>query len=132
MPLERVLYVEDEPDIREIARIALVELGGLNVDLCASGGEALAAVEALHPDLILLDVMMPDMDGTETFRRLRDKPDLAETPIVFMTARAQDHEVRQYHELGAAGVITKPFDPIALPAQLRALWDASSGEHPHG
>lgn len=120
--LRHVVYVEDDPDIREIARIALADIGGLTVDLYGSGGAALAAVPALDPDLILLDVMMPGMDGTQTLAALRELPALAETPVVFLTAKVQDHEVRSYLALGAAAVLAKPFDPMTLAEDCRGVW----------
>ncbi|MCG8563004.1 MAG: response regulator, partial [Hyphomicrobiales bacterium] len=84
--------------------------------------EALEKAPGFKPDLVLLDVMMPEMDGTETFRQLRLMPALAETPIVFMTAKAQAHEIDAYKAMGAAGVITKPFDPMTLVDDVRAIW----------
>jgi CheY-like chemotaxis protein len=124
-PAQRVLYVEDEPDLREIARIALAEIGGFEVTLCADGGEAVDAADISAPDIILLDVVMPGIDGREAFRRLRDRPGLAHTPIVFVTGRGNDEDLETFRQLGAAGVITKPFDPIALPAKVRAFLDVA-------
>ena len=121
--LERITYVEDEPDIREIAQIALQTLGGFNLDVCCCGQEAIEKSPGFDPDLILLDVMMPEMDGVETFQKIRANPKLRGTPIIFMTAKAQPHEVQQYLDLGAAGIIAKPFDPIGLADQVRAIWD---------
>jgi CheY-like chemotaxis protein len=121
-PLTRVTYVEDEPDIRLVAQIALAELGGLAVDVCGSGAEALERTPAFAPDLILLDVMMPVMDGIATFRALSADPRLRETPFVFMTARVQAQEVESYKALGVRGVIPKPFDPLTLADQIRTMW----------
>lgn len=121
--LTRITYVEDEPDIRTVAQIALETVGGFELDVCASGAEALLRTPDFDPDLILLDVMMPEMDGMDAFKHLRSKPDLADTPIVFMTAKAQPDEIRNYEALGAAGVITKPFDPMTLADEVRAIWD---------
>ncbi|OEY65800.1 response regulator [Marinobacter sp. X15-166B] len=123
--LKRIMYVEDEPDIRAVAELALVSIGGFTVKMCESGAQALACVEAFNPDLILLDVMMPGMDGRETFRALRALPALRATPVVFMTAKAQPAEVEEYQRLGAVGVITKPFDPMALPDRVREVWQSS-------
>ena len=120
--LQRITYVEDEPDIRTVAQIALETVGGFTLDVCASSHEALEKAPGFKPDLVLLDVMMPEMDGTETFRQLRLMPALAETPIVFMTAKAQAHEIDAYKAMGAAGVITKPFDPMTLVDDVRAIW----------
>jgi len=115
----RVLHVDDEPDIREIVAASL----GLDPEFelrdCDSGAEALTAAAAWRPDLILLDVMMPVMDGPSTLRHLRENPQTADIPVVFMTARAQTRELDHYKSLGAAGVIVKPFDPMTLAACVR-------------
>jgi len=121
--LKRICYVEDEPDIRAVAEFALIQLGGFTVQLCESGQRAIDNAPAFKPDLILLDVMMPGLDGIETFARLKEIPAIEATPIVFMTAKAMQDEVERYLSLGAAGVISKPFDPLTLPAQLREIWD---------
>jgi CheY-like chemotaxis protein len=121
--LKRVTYVEDEADIRSIAEIALAEIGGFTLDLCESGQEAIRKTPAFKPDLIILDVMMPGMDGIETYKRLRSIPQLAQTPVVFMTAKAMTHETEHFRALGAVDVITKPFDPITLPQRINQIWD---------
>ena len=120
--LNRVLFVEDDPDIRTVARISLERVGGFTVLGCSSGTEALERVREFGPDLILLDVMMPGMDGLETLEALRLLPGAREVPVVFMTAKAQAEEVVHYREAGAADVISKPFDPMALPATVREIW----------
>jgi len=116
----RVLHVDDEPDIREVVELSL----GLDPDLvvrsCASGEEALGVVEDWAPAIILLDVMMPVMDGAATIGHLQSNPRTAHIPVVFMTARAQSRELELFRSLGAVGVIPKPFDPMALAASLRA------------
>ncbi len=122
MNLHKITYVEDEPDIREIARIALEDIGGFELDICESGHEALRRSSGFQPDMFLLDVMMPGMDGMETFRVLRAMPEFAGTPIAFMTAKVQDHEIRHYRDLGVAGVIVKPFDPVTLAESVRRLF----------
>ncbi|GAB5520978.1 MAG: response regulator [Rhodothermales bacterium] len=116
------MLVEDDPDILAIAQLALESLGGFTVSLCHNGNTALERAEAFQPDLILMDVMMPELDGPSTLAALRDLPNTAETPVVFMTARAQKHEVEEYRRLGAVDVIRKPFDPIQLPQSLRSIW----------
>lgn len=126
-PLTRILMVEDDLDIRSIAHLSLTAVGGFTVALCASGEEALAQAEAFAPDLILLDVMMPGLDGPATLAALRAKPALAAVPALFMTAKVQPQEVVHYRELGALDVVAKPFDPMALPGQLRALWERLHG-----
>lgn len=125
--LGRILYVEDDDDIREIAQLALEIVGGFNVLLCASGEQALEQAAAFAPDLILLDVMMPGMDGPSTLVALRQIPALAHTPVAFMTAKIQPQEIAAYKAMGALDVIAKPFDPILLPEQVTAIW--KSGHH---
>jgi CheY-like chemotaxis protein len=115
----RILHVDDEPDIREVVEISLALDPAFAVRSCASGGDALAATAEWAPDLILLDVMMPDMDGPMTLARLRERPQTAAVPVVFMTARAQANELDRFLSLGAAGVIAKPFDPMTLAALVR-------------
>ncbi|MFA5899614.1 MAG: response regulator [Hyphomicrobium sp.] len=116
--LSRITCVEDDPDIREIVAMALARSGAISVDLCASGAEAIERSEIFAPDLVLLDVEMPGMDGVETYARLRRIPALTETPIVFMTARAMAAEIAGFRRMGAADVITKPFDPLTLAERL--------------
>lgn len=122
--LQRILCVEDEGDIRAVARLALEAVGGFTVEMAASGDEALRRAGDFKPDLLLLDVMMPGMDGPATLRALRTMSQTAEVPVVFLTARAQASEVAALRALGAIGVITKPFDPMTLAGQLRSIWDA--------
>lgn len=122
--LKRVLYVEDDPDIREVATMALELTGELELCVCASGADALADGPAFAPDLILLDVMMPGMDGPTTLARLRESPALAETPVVFMTAKVQSQEVAALRAMGALDVIAKPFDPMQLASRLIGIFDA--------
>ncbi|MCE9668296.1 response regulator [Myxococcus stipitatus] len=119
--LRKVMLVDDEEDIRAIGRLSLSRVGGWETVLAASGTEALAVALAELPDLILLDVMMPGMDGPTTFGRLRAQDATSRTPIIFMTAKVQKQEVARYLELGAAGVIGKPFDPMTLPQEIRKL-----------
>ncbi len=120
--LRRILYVEDDADIRAVAELALETVGGFSVKSCSSGQEALLEGPDFEPELILLDVMMPDMDGPSTFRELRKIPALRATPVVFMTAKVQTEEVAFYRELGAVDVIPKPFDPMTLADQIREIW----------
>ena len=120
--LPKVLHVEDDVDIREIALIALETVGGLEVAQCSSGAEAIERAPGLAPDLLLLDVMMPGMSGDETLLALRAMPQFAAIPVIFMTAKAQQSEVNRLLELGALDVITKPFDPMTLADELVAIW----------
>jgi len=115
----RILHVDDESDIREIVDMSL----GLNPDFqvraCASGAEAVEAAAEWSPRLILLDVMMPGMDGPATLAELRKNPETSDIPVVFMTARAQTREIEQFIALGAQGVICKPFDPLTLATEVQ-------------
>lgn len=120
--LSRILYVEDDPDIQAIAMMVLETISGFTVQACSSGKEALEKAVAFQPDLILLDVMMPGMDGPETLKGLRNFLELQATPVVFMTAKVQPQEVQGYIALGAVGVIAKPFDPMTLAQELRDIW----------
>jgi CheY-like chemotaxis protein len=120
----RVLHVDDEPDIREIVALALGLDSDLSTRSCASGHEALATAATWSPDIILLDVMMPAMDGPSTLKRLRENVETADIPVVFMTARAQSRELERFRSLGAVGVIPKPFDPMTLAASVVAHLDS--------
>ncbi len=122
MELQRILMVDDDPDIRTVAHLSLTAVGGFTVELCGSGSEALEKAEAFAPELILLDVMMPGMDGPATLKALREIPALAETPVVFMTAKVQPRDVAQLKACGALDVLAKPFDPMGLPDSLRRIW----------
>ena len=119
--LERILYVEDEPDIRAVAKIALETVGGFVLNTCNCGTQALQEAEGFKPDLLLLDVMMPGLDGPSTLAGLRKLPQTAFTPAVFMTAKVQAAEMAYYASLGAIGVIAKPFNPMTLAKELREL-----------
>jgi CheY-like chemotaxis protein len=125
-PLRRILFVEDDPDIQVVATLALESLGGFAVLACGSGAEALARFAGFAPDLVLLDVMMPGMDGPATLEALRRLP-AGDVPVVFMTARVQAHEILQYREMGAVDVIAKPFDPMTLAETVQTLWRSLPG-----
>jgi CheY-like chemotaxis protein len=125
MTLKKILYAEDEPDIQAVAKLALEMLGGYTVQLCANGMEALVAAREFAPDLILLDVMMPGMDGPSTLKQLRADPATAAIPVIFLTAKVQPAEVVYYQSLGALNVIAKPFDPMTLADQVRRMWSTT-------
>lgn len=125
--LIKILYVEDEPDIQMVARLALETLGGFTVEVCSSGNEAIVRAPDFQPQLILLDVMMPGMDGPKTLEMLRGLPQTATTPAVFMTAKVQPSEIAQYKALGAVDVIPKPFDPMALAGIVEEIWSRCHG-----
>ena len=119
MSVQRIMLVDDDPHIRRIAEISLTAVGGFDVTLVHSGMEAVSAAKRSRPDLILLDVMMPEMDGPTTLQLLRADPQTAAIPVVFMTAKVQRREVERYRNLGALGTIAKPFDPMTLPDEVR-------------
>lgn len=125
----KILYVDDEPDIRDVAVMALEIDPEIEVKAAGSGGEALSLLDesGYRPDVVLLDVMMPVMDGPAVLEALRKRPEHAETPVVFITARAQAHETARFLSLGAVGVITKPFDPMTLALELRAILARAGG-----
>lgn len=121
MPLN-LLHVDDEADIREVAAFSLELDPDIALTSLSSGEEALERLNGgMRPDVILLDVMMPSLDGPGVLKRLRQIPELEQTPVIFMTARVQSSERDRYLELGAVGVITKPFDPMTLADQIRGL-----------
>lgn len=122
--LTTILSVEDEPDIQALIRLSLETVGGFATTICSSGEEALKLVERLKPDLIILDVMMPSMDGPATFAALRRIDIAKEIPVIFMTAKVMQEEVSRLRELGALGVIAKPFDPMRLPVLVREIWNS--------
>ena len=125
--LNRILMVEDETDIQEVAQLALEAVGGFTVCICSSGPEALEQAPRFGPELILLDVMMSGMDGPSTLLALRQMPQFSSTPVIFMTAKVQSHEVARYKELGALDVISKPFDPMTLSDTIVEIWTRRHG-----
>jgi len=125
--LQRILYVDDDPDLRDIVTISLQNLGGFALQACATGSEAIEKAPAFDPQLVLLDVMMPGMDGPTTLAALRRDPRLAKTAVVFITAKAQAREVVRLMDLGAVDVIAKPFDPMHLHERINAIWQDYCG-----
>ena len=117
----KVLIIDDDADIRSIARLSLSRLGGMDVIEAASGAEGVRKAQDEKPDVILLDIMMPAMDGSETMAALRSQPATATTPVILLTAKARWAEVERMTALGVAGVLIKPFDPRTLPGDVRAL-----------
>ena len=122
----RVLLVDDDDDVRLVGQISLQKVGGFDTHTASSGHQALEIAHQIAPDLVLLDVMMPGIDGLEVLARLRADPKTAHLPIVFMTAKVQAHEVANYMRLGAIGVIRKPFDPLKMPAELLQIVAAAT------
>ena len=121
--LKKILYVEDQQDIQVIARVALEQISQYELLICDEGEEALSQMPSFNPDLVLLDVMMPGMDGPETFQGIRQLEGFADTPVIFMTAKVLPSEIDQLMSMGALGVISKPFDPVKLGSQIEKLWE---------
>ncbi|MBI2568165.1 MAG: response regulator [Candidatus Schekmanbacteria bacterium] len=130
MNISSVLLVDDDEDIRAIGKTSLANVGGWRVWTAASGREAIAQARAETPDLIVLDVMMPGMDGPTTLAELRAHDATRHIPVIFLTAKAQRHEVHRLESLGGAGVLTKPFDPMALPEAIRDLLTCRTERQP--
>jgi CheY-like chemotaxis protein len=118
MAAKRILIVDDEDDIREVAALSLETVGGYEVLTADSGATALEMARAEQPDAILLDVMMPDMDGPTTFQKLHAQESTAEIPVVFLTAKVQPSERERFASLGAKAVLSKPFDPLTLASEV--------------
>ena len=121
-PLSRICYVEDDEDIQRIVRMSLERLGKMTVQIVTDPLTAIGAMTAFKPDLVMLDWMMPGMDGPTLFREMKKRPEVAALPVVFITAKAAQRDLDELKRLGAAGTISKPFSPKDLPEQLRAIW----------
>lgn len=124
--LKNILCIDDECDILEVAKICLETVGNFNVTTCASGEEALKKINTIKPDLILMDVMMPEMDGPTTLKKLKDSHLIDSIPVVFMTARVQPTDIEGYLKLGVTAVIQKPFDPMILPGELTEIFEGAN------
>lgn len=120
--LNKILYVEDEPDIAQVAKLALESIGGFTLETCENGLIALEKGPAFRPDLVLMDVMMPEMDGPAALKEMRNMPEMKDIPVIFMTAKVQPTEISEYKEMGAIDVIPKPFDPMTLAEKVREVW----------
>ena len=123
MQVKKVLLIDDEKDIRTVADISLRRIGNFDVTLVENGKEGLSAAAAIRPDVILLDMMMPEMDGITVLKKLKENPETRDIPVIFMTARVRDKEKTEYEAHGAKGVIDKPFDPLSLAGQVRKICD---------
>jgi len=120
--LRKILMAEDESDIQAVAKLILESIGGFEVLMCDNGKIALDAAVQFQPDLILLDIMMPELDGPNTLRKLKKIPELTATPIIFLTAKSAESEINQLMELGAIAIINKPFDPMTLSDLICTHW----------
>ncbi|HEY3073747.1 MAG TPA: response regulator [Burkholderiales bacterium] len=121
-PLKRICYVEDDEDIQRIVRMSLERIGKMTVEVVTDPMVAIGAITAFKPDLVMLDWMMPGMDGPALFRKMKQLPEVSALPVVFITAKATQRDMDELIALGAAGTISKPFSPKDLPDQLRAIW----------
>jgi CheY-like chemotaxis protein len=121
--LKKICYVEDDEDIQRIVRLSLERVGKMTVHIVGDPNTAIDAMKAFGPDLVLLDWMMPGMDGPTLFRAMKQRPETSALPVVFITAKASQTELDELARLGAAGAISKPFSPKDLPDQLRAIWE---------
>lgn len=117
----KVLVVDDEEDVRFVARMSLGRVGRMTVIEASSGAEGIDLAKAEHPDFILLDMMMPGMDGKATFLALRQSEETASIPVVFLTAKAKAADIQRLKELGARGVVLKPFNPMTLAGDVTAI-----------
>jgi len=121
-PLNRVCYVEDDEDIQRIVRMSLERIGKMSVELVTDPLLAIDAIKAFKPELVMLDCMMPGMDGPTLYRKMKEDPGVRDLPVVFITAKASQKELDELRALGAAGTISKPFSPKELPVLLREIW----------
>ncbi len=126
--LRKILLVEDDPDIQDVTTVLLAHVENFEVRACGTAAEALETAKSFDPDLILLDVMMPGLDGQGAFAAFRQMPATRSTPVIFMTARVQPREIMEYRELGSLGVIPKPFDPDTLARTIQGMWDRHQKE----
>ncbi len=122
--LQRILLADDEPDILEVSKIALETVGGFEVAVCSSGAELLQLLPDFRPDLIIMDVLMPDMAGPEVLSRVRQLPDYSGIPVIFLTGVANGIELKALRDSGVADVILKPFDPMTLADRVDGIWDS--------
>jgi len=126
--LQRILLADDEPDILEISRIALETLGGYEVAVCGSGSEFLRLLPGFQPDLVIIDALMPDMNGLELLAEMRRTVGFEDIPAVFLTGLVLERDLRDLRASGAVDIITKPFDPLKLPLRIDCIWKAIDGE----
>lgn len=124
--LKKILYAEDEPDVQTVVELTVQTMSNYAIKICDNGKKLLECVQDYNPDLILLDVMMPEMDGPTTFRNLQKNIKTKDIPVVFMTAKAQIHEIETFKQTGILGIITKPFDPLNLCNEIERIWNGNN------
>ena len=121
--LQRILLVDDDADIQTVVKMALEIVGGFTIEVCSCGSEAIQKIPLLKPDLVLLDVMLPGMDGPTILEAIKKVPDLADMPIIFLTAKVQTHDIEYYRQLGVIAVLEKPFNPMTLSSRILDIWN---------
>jgi CheY-like chemotaxis protein len=121
-PLVRIFYAEDDEDIQRIVRMSLERIGKMTVKIESDPLKAIEGIKEFKPDMVMLDWMMPGMDGPTLFQKMKETPETRNLPVVFITAKASQREQNELHSIGAAGTILKPFSPKDLPGQLREIW----------
>lgn len=125
-PLTKLIIIDDDPDILLIAKYSLEEVKGISIKYCDSGQQGIQEALVFQPDLILVDVMMPNMDGIAFVQALRLIPSLAKISVAFLTAKIQKEDLEKYNAIGIKELITKPFDPITFPETIQNLWEKIS------
>lgn len=125
--LTKIMYVEDEEYLRQIVEMALERVGGFNITTCASGTDALALLDEVQPDLILLDVRLPGMTGQALLTEIRKRDDFKATPVIYVTASVMYEELDEYRNSDAIDVISRPFDPMTLSDRIREVWERHHG-----
>ena len=121
--LKKILYAEDEPDVQTVVEAVIQAMSDYQIKICGNGRKLLDCIDEYQPDLVLLDVMMPEMDGPTTLKFLQADEKTKDIPVVFMTAKAQIHEIKTFQEASIAGIITKPFDPMTLCSEIQGIWE---------
>jgi CheY-like chemotaxis protein len=123
--LKRIMYVDDDPDLQDIVSLGLETRGGFTVTCCDSGNQALEEIAIFKPDLVILDMVLPGMNGLQLLARMRELPGVPWIPVIFLTSKIRPDQVEEYKELGVIGVINKPLNPLELRHQVREIWERS-------
>jgi CheY-like chemotaxis protein len=126
--LKKIMYAEDEPDVQMVVELTVQTMSDYEIKICENGRVLLENIQEYEPDLVLLDVMMPEMDGPTTLKNLKQSDATKNLPVIFMTAKAQVHEIEALKSSGVVGVITKPFDPVTLCDEIEQIWKENFDE----